>query len=53
MPGGAQPAGYVHYGDHGVVEDERKRDEAGGADAGVGEVDFRGGCGWGMVFVVG
>lgn len=40
MPGRAQPARHVHYGDHAVVEDEGKRDKASGADAGVAEVEF-------------
>ncbi len=53
MPGGAEPARDVHYGDHAVVEEEGEGDEAGCADAGVAEVDFGGGVGWGVVFVVG
>ncbi len=52
MPGRAEPAGYVEGKDAEVEGDQRERDDGGGADAGVGEIDLWLGVGRQTVFVI-
>ena len=52
MPGRAQPAGYVEGEDADIEGNQGKRDDGGGADAGVGEIDFWLGVGGLAVFIV-
>lgn len=40
MPGRAKPAGYVEGEDTEVEGDEGERDDGGGADARVGDIDL-------------
>ena len=52
MPGRAQPAGDVEGEDAEIEGDQGECDDGGGADAGVGEIDFWLGVGGLPVFVV-
>ena len=52
MPGRAEPAGYVEGENAKVEGNERKRDDGGGADAGVGNVDLRLGIGGRTVLII-
>lgn len=52
MPGRAEPAGYVEGEDADVEGEEGERDDGGGTDARVGDIDLGLGVGGLAVFVV-
>ena len=53
MPGRTEPAGYVEGEDAEVKGNERERNDGGGTDAGVGDVDLRLGVAGRAVFIIG